>query len=267
MDFPEKKTFAPPNPQTPEFFFFWGGGGKFPPPKTKSRETLSVTFSSLRSFWAFSRTSKSVKLGGIIGDGWRWEMGCEKKYLGEGGPWKIGNQTLHVLKSKVWIWHTSWFIKGAHCKNESFGRWSFLWWFDLLAQNVTSSEPNISNEFQWSISFGPLNCFPTICPIGVAPPKDPNQKNRQSAIFRLQRRFVSISGSTPQKITTNLFWVWKNLKFFFPLLRRSRYRGFSFLQLLREAWCTWQPLWWKKCDVKRKDLGKWKALFQLFILI
>ena len=174
--------------------------------------------------------------------------GMRKKYIGEGGLWKNGIQLFMCSNQRLEFGIHHDFIKGSHCKNESFGIWAFFWWLDLFTENVTSSEPNISNEFQWSNSFSP-QLFPYHLPDRSGPsqgslPKKFDNHNRQ--FFGFRGDLHPFQAPAPQKNTPNLFEVWKNLKFFFSLLRRSRYQGFSFLQLLREAWCTWQPI----CDEK-----------------
>ena len=63
-----------------------------------------------------------------------------------------------------------------------------------------------------------LNCFPTICPIGVAPPKDPYQKNSTITIanFSASEAIASISASTPKKSPLIFFGCGKSSRFFFP---------------------------------------------------
>ena len=143
--------------------------------------------------------------------------GMRKKYIGEGGLWKNGIQLFMCSNQRLEFGIHHDFIKGSHCKNESFGIWAFFWWLDLFTENVTSSEPNISNEFQGSNSFSP-QLFPYHLPDRSGPsqgslPKKFDNHNRQFFGFRGDCIHFSLH---PQKITTNLFWVWKNLTFFFP---------------------------------------------------
>ena len=175
-----KKNLCPPKPLNTGGLFF--GGKRFPPPKTKSRGTLSVTFSSLRSFCAFSRTSRSVRLGGIIGmagEG-RWE----KKTLGKEGDEKlVTNSSCAQIKGS----NLAYIMIHQRFTLQKQIIWEMVVFLVLSGeQNGTSSQPNIFNKFQRSNSFSLLNCFPIIFPIAVALPRVPTKKfdNRQFFGFR-----------------------------------------------------------------------------------
>ena len=183
---------------------------------------------------------------GMVGDG-RWDA---KKI-----PWgrkvikEIANQLVMCSNQRPEFGKHHDFIKGSHCKNKSFGRWSFFWCSDLFTENVTSSEPNISNEFQWSNSSSPLTCFPTICPIGVAPPKDPYQKNSTIANFSASEAIcIHFRLHPPKKTPLIFFGCGKISSFFFPFtevkvpglqLPSAVARGLVHLAapLMKKMWC------------------------------
>ena len=267
MDF-QKKTLPRQTPKHRKSFFL--GGEQSPPPKTRENKGLCRWPSHPCVHVVLSpgppSRSNLEESSGMVGEG-RWD--AKKKYLAEGGLWKISNQLFMCWNQRLEFGIHHDLIKGSHCKNKSFGRWSLFWCFDLLTENVTSSEPNISNEFQWSNSSSPLNCFPTICPIGVAPPKDPNQKNSTITIanFSASEAICIHFRLHPPKKTHLIFLrCGKISSFFFPFYEGQGTRASASFSCCERLGAPGNPSVMKKCDVKTERSGQMKRTISIIYI-